>query len=110
MAAITAQYPIAEPIIRGDPVAIQVTIDAEDDIDTWTWRAQIRSSPDATEAVAFDVAVDDHTLTLSLDDAASALLADGMGFDLEQLTPVHRTWWIVESLRVRKDFSRDEEL
>lgn len=107
MAAIVDRYPIAQALVRGDPVAIPVTIGVEDDIDDWTWRAQVRSVPDGELVAVFDVALDDHTLTLSLEPEVSALLVDGMGFDVEQLTPTERTWCIVRSLWVEKDFSRD---
>lgn len=110
MAAISAQYPInGDPFVRGDPMYIPVTIGVEDDISAWTWRAQVRSTPDGDLAATFTITRDDHTLTLFLDGDETALLDDGMGFDVEQLTPTQRTWWIVDALRMRKDFSRDEE-
>lgn len=108
MAALS-EYPITgDAVVRGDPLTIPVTIDVEGSIATWTWRAQVRSVPDGDLVTTFAITTDPddaHTLLLSLTAAQTALLAEGMGFDLEQLTPVVRTWWICTALRVVKDYS-----
>jgi hypothetical protein len=112
--AASSTYPVnGPPLIRGDPIDIPLIIRVAGtavDITGWTWRAQIRNTPDGDIVATFDVTPGDATgeLLLHLDDTDSALLEGGEVFDLEQLTPVHRTWWIVGGLYVRKDVSRDD--
>lgn len=100
-------------LVRGDTITIGVTIQVDGapvDITGWTWKAEVRANPDDTVAVvAFDIDVDDPTnghLIMSLADDDAALVEPGMGFDLEQLTPDHATWWISPRMRVRKDYTR----
>lgn len=112
MAATLAQYPVAgDLIVRGDPLTIPVTI-ASTDVSDWTWRAYIRSRPDASTVVAefaIDVDPDDSsTVLLQLTSEETGRLRNGMGFDLVQLTPVQRTWLTVSSLRVQSSYSWEE--
>jgi hypothetical protein len=69
----------------------------------------VRSTPDSDLTVAFTIAADPadptHTILLSLTGAQTRLLQDGDGFDVASVTPVARTWIIVDALRVRKDYS-----
>lgn len=110
--AATHEYPVnGDPLVRGDPFAIHVHIDTTDDISTWAWRAQVRSTADSALIFAFDVVPDpDDALGFWLvaDAERAALLREGIGFDLEQVTPITRTWWICPCLHVSKDYSRDE--
>lgn len=109
--AATSKYPIVgEPLVQGDDIGIPVTIKVAtlpEDITGWTWRAHIRRKPSGTLITQFTVDVIDPTLgemVLRLSPAQSELLENGMVFDLEQMTPIVRTWWIAE-LRVREDIS-----
>jgi hypothetical protein len=120
MAAVT-EYPIVgSPLIRGDPITIPVTIKVkgvEQDVSTWIWRAQIRSSYDGKliDEFRIEVATPEGgtvpcVVLLSLDTFQTVNLKTGMVFDLEQLldnaTPeTWRTWWIVSKLWVQKDVS-----
>ncbi len=115
MAAIST-YPTtsaADPIVRGDPLTISVPITVAgvaQDITTWTWRAQVRRKfADGELLFAFATSVesggDGNVLLLDATASQTALLRSGDVFDLEQLTPVVRTWWIVTAMRVAKDVS-----
>lgn len=109
--AATSEYPVkGDPLVRGDPWAIPVQIVTEEDTSTWTWRAQLRSTPDSSTSIAFTVDPDPEVegrFYLRLTSAQSAQVGDGWGFDLEQLTPRVRTWWICPAVHVEKDYSRD---
>ena len=108
--AATHDYPVAgDPIVRGDPFAIKVTINTPDPIDDWEWLAQVRSTPDAGLTFEFLIVPDeddDHAFWLQATAEQSELLTAGMGFDLEQTAPVVRTWWICPCIHVQKDYSR----
>lgn len=120
MAAIS-EYPIAgSPIIRGDPLAIPVTIrvkGVEQDVSTWAWRAHIRRSYDSALITEFTIDVQTPTdgtvpsqVLLQLTPDQTTILKTGYVFDLEQLvdaaTPeTWRTWWVVEKIHVHKDAS-----
>ena len=109
--AAESNYPIVdEPLVQGDDIAIPVTIKVAtvpEDITGWTWRAHVRRKPSGSLITQFTVDVIDPTqgeMVLRLSPAQSELLENGMVFDLEQMTPVVRTWWFA-TLRVREDIS-----
>lgn len=122
MAAIVKYYPFnGKKLVRGDPwtILVPIAINGVYHIDAaWTFRAQVRSRPDnavvATATITLttttipvagvDTVVDALQLTFAAMD--TALIEDGYGFDLEQTAPVVRTLWVVEKLKVEKDFSR----
>lgn len=118
MGAVVSEFPTRKgrTLTRGDQLDIPVTIKIEgvpQDVSGWTWRAQVRTFVDSPEVVfEFDVIDGDNPtegeILLHAEPEDSALLASGMTFDLEQLTPVQRTLWIVTCLHVTKDISRDE--
>lgn len=112
MAGITDVYPADLPdvaaLVRGDPFTIPVTFSDETDLTGWTFRCQIRAYPDDPNVIASAaITVAGNVVSLAFTDAQAALLNGGEGLDLEQLTPTHQTLWIVRSLRVEKDYSRD---
>ena len=127
--AATSIYPVAgDPIVRGDPLTIIVPVTTNGaaiaDLDTWTWRAQVRSYPDGPILASFAIAAveagaagltsddlavlslagDDPVLVMSLTGEQTATLSDGDGFDLEATAPVPCTLWQA-TLRIAKDFS-----
>lgn len=109
MAAIS-EYPVkGDPIVRGDPLIIKVTINSVDDPSDWLWAAQVRSTADSKLLFSFDIVKDDtdpHVIYLSADAQRTRLLSEGCGFDLEQGWPVQQTWWICPCLHVRKDYTK----
>jgi hypothetical protein len=125
--AVISTYPInGQPIVRGDPLTIQVDISRSVDgvktpidITDWAWWAHVRRSADAalvTEFVIEAVTPPDGTfpsrLLLNLTPDQTRLLKSGMVFDLEQITdhttPTSiRTWWSCSKLTVLKDVSHD---
>lgn len=120
MAAIT-EFPVkGQPIIRGDPLSVPVSINVQgqpQDVSDWLWRAQIRRSYDGGLITEFTIDVTTpvdgivpNQLVLSLDPSQTVKLKTGYVFDLEQLsfdaTPeTLRTWWIVTKMHVQKDVS-----
>jgi len=109
MAAVSETYPTdleLPAIVRGDPLAIPVTFDDEDDITDWTFRCQFRKRPDGELVATAEVPTAGNVATITLTAEQTALLTGREGFDLEQLEPVHKTWWIVRLVRTEKDFSR----
>lgn len=121
MAAITAEYPItADPIVRGDPLAIAVPILSEGTYavpEGWTFRAHVRRYPDGelvceftitegTVTIAVDgVDTEVPCLLLTLTGAQTALIHYGDGFDLERVLPTVQTLWVVHSIRIEKDYT-----
>jgi hypothetical protein len=114
MAAHT-EYPVdGDPIVRGDPLTIPVVFPGETDVTEWSFRAYVRASPDGELVTAFGIEPDPDALNgilLTLDEDQTRLLQDGYGFDLEELAPVSRTWFICTAMRVERDYSytTDEE-
>lgn len=111
MAAVSETYPTKPElpaVVRGDPLAIPVTFGDEDDISGWTFRCQFRTWPDGELVVEADVTTAGNVATIALTGTQTALLTGREGFDLEQLTPVHVTWWIVRLVRTEGDYSRDD--
>lgn len=114
MASVTT-YPndlrdLHEYLVRGDPVAIPVTIvDPENatPLAEREWRSHIRRSEDTKIILEFDVdfADDDSGLILRLTAEDSRKLTDGLMFDVEEVGV--RTWWKVTKLGVLKDVSHD---
>jgi hypothetical protein len=121
MAAVT-EYPVnGTKVVRGDPLAIPVTIKIKgvpEDVSAWVWRAQIRRSYDGTHLDDFAINVDvpdgetvPCRVLLELTGEQTTHLKEGYVFDLEQLdmaatpTVTVRTWWIVTKLHVQKDVS-----
>ncbi len=118
MAAIST-YPTdltdeANKLVRGDPVAISVTIASGDPVSERFWRSHLRAREDGPLLLEFTIdtvdAVVGGELILRLDAEQSMLIKDGWLFDLEEVTgddpPVTlRTWWKVTWLGVVKDVS-----
>lgn len=109
--AAKSKYPIiGEPLVQGDDVGIPVTIKVNgvpEDITGITWRAHVRRKPSGNLITQFTVDVTNPVLgemVLRLSPTESEKLENGMFFDLEQMNPVVRTWWIAE-LRVQEDIS-----
>lgn len=107
MAAILDQYPEAEPIVRGDPLDVLLTVVGQN-ISTWTWQAQVRSGPDGEVVASFTSApVVGHTdqVVFSLTGTQTRLLKPTMGFDIACVTPTPRTIVVVRSLYLERDYS-----
>lgn len=114
MTAIST-YPLHGVLVRGDHITIAVTIQGPDgqpiDVTDWAWQAQIRASPDGDLVATWDITRDSgdpSTIHLDLPPDRSRLLTDGIGFDLQQLSPRTVTWWSVPHLRVIGDYSHDD--
>ena len=116
--AVSSEYPIeGDAIVRGDPLTIQADIHllgVPQDISGWEWRSHVRRSANATYLMEFDIeAVEDpdtgivSRLLMSLDEEQTRQLKTGYVFDLEQVSPTHRTWWICKKLKIQADVSKD---
>lgn len=111
MARTLAQWPIADPLVAGDPALMAVTIDTDADIADWEWVAHIRARPRSAIITSFTIDVDpddDHRLLLRLTGDQTALLSEGYGFDLRQTAPIEFTWLRVESLNVEPSYSAED--
>lgn len=85
-----------------------VEMSTKRDLSAWTWAAQIRrGGRDGTVLFSFSTSVstDLSGVALSLTATQTALLKDGDCFDLAEVTPTVRTWWIVSAIRMEKDVS-----
>lgn len=122
MGAYISEYPYdADPtnrtkfIVRGDPHTAYLLVKrngVEQDITAWSWRAQVRRGADGPLLFEMTTSVDippngtvPCRLVLHMDEDMTVLLKTGYTFDVEQLTPDHRTWWIVKKMHVTKDVS-----
>jgi hypothetical protein len=126
--AHVSEYPVeGDAIVRGDPHTVQMLFTHEQtplDVSGWTFRCQVRRRPDGPllfeMAPTIDVppagtaeqwwvdGITPNRLLLYMTPEQTRTLQNGMVFDVEQLTPVQRTWWIVTRIHVVKDVSRDE--
>jgi hypothetical protein len=113
MAAISG-YPMTGAVVRGDPLVIPVTLSVDGvpyDATSSTWRAQVRSTYDASLVVSFTCTAVSNQVTMEMTGDETALLKTGMMFDLEELDATGdtiKTWWICTGLKVQQDVSRDD--
>jgi hypothetical protein len=117
--------PGAEPVVRGDPTAMVIRFRAngvDQDISTWVFRAYVRERIDGAlvnQCQAFEVrsASDLPDLFPTSPGTTPAVLvanwtveqtaawASGYVCDIEEMSPVKRTWIIFDSIRVDRDVS-----
>lgn len=114
MAALSA-YPMTGAVVRGDPLTIPVTLSVDGvpyDTTGSDWRAQVRTTYDASLVVSFTCTAVGNQVTMEMTGDETALLKVGMMFDLEELDTVTgdtiKTWWICTGLKVQQDVSRDD--
>jgi hypothetical protein len=120
--AATSAYPSTGAIVRGDPLTIPVNISVDGvpiDVSGSDWRAQVRTTYDAALVVEFTCTVVTPAggsvpsqVLMSLTGDETALLKNGMMFDLEELDSTTgdtiRTWWICTGIKLQQDVSRDD--
>lgn len=117
----------AEPIVRGDPETMIVRFQikgVDQDITAWTWRSFVRKTIDGvlvSECEDFEVVTPDDlpdvftepgttpsVLLLNWSSDQTKLWGSGFVCDIEQLTPVKKTWIIFDQIKVDRDVSYDD--
>lgn len=114
---VIPNYPVTGNIVRGEPLLIPVDIQINgvpQDVTTWEWRAHLRRSANAALLFPFAISVTTppggsvpNRVLLTLTSEQTAQLKSGMGWDLEQLTPTHRTWVVCTKITVTADYSHN---
>lgn len=114
------------PFVRGDPATFAMLArlnGVDQDITGWTWRSFIRDRINGTfitECETFNVVTPDDlpdffedggttpsVLLLHWTMEQTALWKDGIVCDIEQLTPIKRTWVIFDGIDIDPDVSYD---
>jgi hypothetical protein len=121
--------PDAEAVVRGDPETMIMRVRSagvDQDIRTWTWRSHVRKLFDGAllgECENFDVVTPDElpglfpaggtvpcVLLVHWHPDQTKMWSTGNVADIEELTPVKKTWVIFDSIRVDRDVSYSDEI
>lgn len=107
MSAQLARWPVAQPAVAGDDLAMVITFDTPDDLTGAEWEAVIREYPGGPEVARWAPTLDPvaKELTLLLPAAESAKVGPGCGFDVRQTVPVLFTWLTVNELNLASSYS-----
>jgi len=125
--AAHSQFPPqgSEPLVRGDPATMVLRFKVggvDQDITGWTFRSYVRNrfdgeiitmcdtfevhtANDLPELFPDDPGATPAVLLLRWDMDQTQIWQSGYVADIEQMTPVKRTWLIIDSIRIDKDVS-----
>jgi hypothetical protein len=107
MTAQLERWPVAQPVVTGDDVAMLLTFDTTDDLTGTTWESIIRQHQGGPEVARWEPVVDPvaKTVTLLLSAAESVKVGPGCGYDVRQTGPTTFTWLTVATFNIVPSYS-----